>query len=256
MNSIEITKTQITDAISTGKIQPFIQTIVNVNKNLVGFEALSRWIVSDHEIRLPSEFIPIIKDDQRLSENLTNSILLQLIDHFKPHNNNGLFISINIYSHSLTTPVIHLLVTLNQSINVVIEILENDDLENIDNFRMTLHYLKVKGIKIALDDFGCDKNINDRLFDHPFDYVKIDRLFVRDIDTNLSKLKSLQAMVTLIQYFNLPIIAEGVETESVFKLLTNLNIEMYQGYLFSKPNPLGAKPYQPTPLASNDFENN
>ncbi len=63
-------------------------------------------------------------------------------------------------------------------------------------------------------------------------------------------------MVTLIQYFNLPIIAEGVETESVFKLLTNLNIEMYQGYLFSKPNPLGAKPYQPTPLASNDFENN
>lgn len=256
MNSIEITKTQIADAISTGKIQPFIQPIVNANKNLVGFEVLARWIVSKHETRLPLTFIPIIKDDQQLAESLTDSLLLQLINHFQSQSNNGLFISINIYSHSLTAPIIHLLITLNQSINVVIEILENDDIANIDNFRITLHYLKLKGIKIALDDFGCGKNVNARLFDHPFDYVKIDRLFVRDIDINLSKLKSLQAMVTLIHYFNLPIIAEGIETESVFRLLTNLNIEMYQGYLFSKPIPLGDKLYQPTPLPSNNFENN
>lgn len=241
MNSIEITKKQITDAIFTGKIQPFIQHIVNKNKVLVGYEVLARWIVSEHEIRLPLTFIPIVKDDQQLSECLTNALLLQLISHFKFHNNIGLFISINIYSHSLTTPIINLLITLNQSINVVIEILENDDIINIEHFRTTLDFLKIEGIKLAIDDFGCGNNVNKRLFDYPFDYVKIDRFFVRDIDIDISKFKSLQVIVALIHHFDLPIIAEGIETETIFKLLTGLNIEMYQGYLFSKPIPLDAK---------------
>ena len=106
--------------------------------------------------------------------------------------------------------------------------------------------MKIKGIKIALDDFGCGNNINDRLFDYPFDYVKIDKLFVQDIDHDLEKLKSLQSMIKLIHYFNLPIIAEGVENERVFRKLTTLDIEMYQGYLFSKPVALKDKLYQPS----------
>ncbi|PSW34485.1 hypothetical protein C9J21_03825 [Photobacterium phosphoreum] len=255
MNSIAIKKTQITDAISTGKIQPFIQPIVNINRKLVGFEVLSRWIVSEHEIRLPLQFIPIIKDDQQLSESLTISLLHQLITRFTSDKNNALFISINIYSHSLTTSVIYLLTKLNKFINVVIEILENDDITNINHFKMTLHHLKMKGIKIALDDFGCGKNINDRLFDYPFDYVKLDKLFINDIDTDLDKLKSLQLMIELIRYVNLPIIAEGVENERIFNILTMLNIEMYQGYLFSKPVTLEKMLYQPAPLTSNNFEN-
>lgn len=245
MNSIAIKKTQITDAISTGKIQPFVQPIVNINKKLVGYEVLARWIVSEHKIRLPLHFIPIIKDDQQLSERLTISLLQQLIKHFTLHKNNNLFVSINIYSHSLTSSVIHLLTQLNIFVNVVIEILENDDISNINNFKIILHYLKIKGIKIALDDFGCGNNINDRLFDYPFDYVKIDKLFVQDIDHDLEKLKSLQSMIKLIHYFNLPIIAEGVENEHVFMKLTTLDIEMYQGYLFSKPVALKDKLYQP-----------
>ena len=52
-------------------------------------------------------------------------------------------------------------------------------------------------------------------------------------------------MIKLIHYFNLPIIAEGVENEHVFMKLTTLDIEMYQGYLFSKPVALKDKLYQP-----------
>ncbi|MEC6797295.1 EAL domain-containing protein [Photobacterium sp. S4TG1] len=255
MNSITSLKIQISDAISTDKIQPFIQPIVNINRKLAGFEVLARWIVSENEIRLPLKFIPIIKDDQQLSEDLTISLLQQLIKHFTIHCNNDLFLSINIYSHSLTVTVVDLLTKLNDFINVVIEILENDDISNINNFKIILHYLKIKGIKIALDDFGCGNNINDRLFDYPFDYVKIDKLFVSDIDNNRQKRESLQSMVQLIHFFNLPIIAEGVENEHVFKLLTTLEIEMYQGYLFSKPVPLTDKQYQQPLLISNNFEN-
>ncbi|MEC6906706.1 EAL domain-containing protein [Photobacterium piscicola] len=255
MNSITSLKIQISDAISTDKIQPFIQPIVNINRKLAGFEVLARWIVSENEIRLPLKFIPIIKDDQQLSEDLTISLLQQLIKHFTIHRNNDLFLSINIYSHSLTVIVVDLLTELNDFINVVIEILENDDISNINNFKIILHYLKIKGIKIALDDFGCGNNINDRLFDYPFDYVKIDKMFVINIDNDFQKRKSLQSMIQLIHYFNLPIIAEGVENEHVFKILATLDIEMYQGYLFSKPVPLTDTQYQQSLLISNNFEN-
>lgn len=255
MNSITSLKIQISDAISTDKIQPFIQPIVNINRKLAGFEVLARWIVSENEIRLPLKFIPIIKDDQQLSEDLTISLLQQLIKHFTIHRNNDLFLSINIYSHSLTVIVVDLLTELNDFINVVIEILENDDISNINNFKIILHYLKIKGIKIALDDFGCGNNINDRLFDYPFDYVKIDKMFVINIDNDFQKRKSLQSMIQLIHYFNLPIIAEGVENEHVFKILATLDIEMYQGYLFSKPVPLTDTQYQQSLLINNNFEN-
>lgn len=255
MNSITSLKIQISDAISTDKIQPFIQPVVNINRKLAGFEVLARWIVSENEIRLPLKFIPIIKDDQQLSEDLTISLLQQLIKHFTIHRNNDLFLSINIYSHSLTVIVVDLLTELNVFINVVIEILENDDISNINNFKIILHYLKIKGIKIALDDFGCGNNINDRLFDYPFDYVKIDKMFVINIDNDFQKRKSLQSMIQLIHYFNLPIIAEGVENEHVFKILATLDIEMYQGYLFSKPVPLTDTQYQQSLLINNNFEN-
>ena len=235
MNSITTKRRQLANAISKGEIKPFIQPIVNINNELVGFEVLARWIISEHETRLPLQFIPIIKDDQLLSDNLTISLLSQLIKHFDKRDNHDLFISINIYSHSFTAPVIHLLTELNQFINVVIEILENDDITNIDYFKMKIHDLKMKGIKIALDDFGCGRNVNNRLFDYPFDYIKIDKLFIRDIDVHQSKLKSLHSMVELIHSFHLPLIAEGVENEHTFRLLKNLDIEMYQGYLFSKP---------------------
>lgn len=252
MNSIVIKKTQIANAISMDEIQPFIQPIVNRNKNLIGFEVLARWIVSEYETRLPLQFIPIIKDDQQLSESLTISLLQQLITHFLSHKNNNIYISINIYSHSLTTLVINLLIKLNKYINVVVEILEDDDINNRNEFKIILHYLKSKGIKIALDDFGCGNNINDRLFDYPFDYVKIDKLFISDIDIHSDKLKSLKAMMKIIHYFNLPIIAEGVENEHVFNVLTMLNIEMYQGYLFSKPIPLSDQQYQSISLINDN----
>lgn len=255
MNSIATRKAQIKNAIATDKIQPFIQPIVNINKKLVGFEVLARWIVSEHEIQLPLKFIPIIKDDQPLSESLTISLLQQLIKHFTVYQNKELFLSINIYSHSLTISVINLLTELNAFINIVIEILENDDISNANDFKIILHYLKIKGIKIALDDFGCGNNINDRLFDYPFDYVKIDKMFIRNIDNDVQKRESLQSMIQLIHYFNLPIIAEGVENEHIFKILATLDIEMYQGYLFSKPVPLTDTQYQQPLLINSNLEN-
>ena len=255
MNSIVIKKIQITNAISMDEIQPFIQPIVNKNRKLVGFEVLARWIVSEHETRLPLQFIPIIKNDLQLSESLTISLLQQLLRYFSLHKNNKIFISINIYSNSLTNPVVNLLIKLNKYIQVVIEVLENDDIDNSNEFKIILHHLKINGIKIAIDDFGCGNNLNDRLFDYPFDYVKIDKLFISDIDINFDKLLLLKSMTSLIHSFNFSIVAEGVENLQVFNLLTTLNIEMYQGYLFSKPVPLRNQLDQSISLITENFEN-
>jgi len=100
-----------------------------------------------------------------------------------------------------------------------------------------LHQLRGIGVRIALDDFGTGYSSLSYLQRFPFDKIKIDRCFVRDIDVVDGSPSIVQAVVNIAAALNMTTVAEGVETEPQRVLLRELGCTQMQGYLFSPPRP-------------------
>jgi EAL domain-containing protein (putative c-di-GMP-specific phosphodiesterase class I) len=97
--------------------------------------------------------------------------------------------------------------------------------------------LQPRGVSFALDDFGAGATAFRYLKDFFFDMVKIDRHFVRDIDTSPDNQVIAEALITVAHQFEMFTVAEGVETQAEAALLTRLGIDCLQGYLFGVPKP-------------------
>jgi EAL domain-containing protein (putative c-di-GMP-specific phosphodiesterase class I) len=93
-------------------------------------------------------------------------------------------------------------------------------------------------VQIAMDDFGTGYSSLSYLQAFPFDRIKIDRAFVTDLGTNNRSDSIVRAVISLGQSLEIPLLAEGVETEEQFAKLRELGCHSVQGYLFGRPQPL------------------
>jgi len=100
-----------------------------------------------------------------------------------------------------------------------------------------LQQLRAIGVRIALDDFGTGYSSLSYLQRFPFDKIKIDRSFVKEIASSDSSLSIVQAVVNIAAARRMTTIAEGVETEEQRSLLRELGCTEMQGYLFSAATP-------------------
>lgn len=103
--------------------------------------------------------------------------------------------------------------------------------------RTQLHELRALGITIAMDDFGTGYSSMAQLRDLPIDVMKIDRTFVKDLETDASAVAIAQTIVTLARAMGLKIVAEGIETESQAATLGKMGCDEFQGFLFSRALP-------------------
>jgi EAL domain-containing protein (putative c-di-GMP-specific phosphodiesterase class I) len=111
----------------------------------------------------------------------------------------------------------------------------------IDDFARAvsiLRKLKSLGIHIALDDFGSGYSSLSYLHAFPFEKIKIDRVFVGDLEHNHHSMAIVRAIVTLGHNLNIPILAEGVETENQLAFLAQEGCDEVQGYLTGRPYPI------------------
>jgi diguanylate cyclase (GGDEF)-like protein/PAS domain S-box-containing protein len=118
-----------------------------------------------------------------------------------------------------------------------LEITESVLLENDESNLAVLHALRSLGVSIVLDDFGIGYSSLSYLQKFPFDKLKIDRSFVRELSSRTDSAAIVCAVNGLGKTLNILTTAEGIETEEQFELLRATGVDQMQGYLFSRPVP-------------------
>jgi EAL domain-containing protein (putative c-di-GMP-specific phosphodiesterase class I) len=112
----------------------------------------------------------------------------------------------------------------------------------IDDFARTvsiLRGLKSLGVRIAMDDFGTGYSSLSYLQAFPFDKIKIDRRFISNLEHDAQSATIVRAVIGLARGLNIPVLAEGVETQAQLNFLTAEHCDKVQGFLIGRPEPIG-----------------
>ncbi len=222
--------------------QPYFDT---KTKELKGFEALIRLELGSKMIP-PGKFIPIL-EETGLIRDVEKWIVKEVCKNLNYWKSKGytLFpISINISPVSFKKESI-----LNNLIKIIeefkidpylitFEITENSFIDNFDSAVKTLTKIKDLGFRIAIDDFGTGYSSLSYLRNIPADFLKIDISFIRDIVDDPYDLAIVETIINLSKNLEMRTVAEGVETKEQLFLLQEINCDMVQGYLLSKPLPV------------------
>lgn len=238
-------ETELRQALDCGEIVPFFQPVIDLDTGLiVGAEALARWRKADGRLVSPADFIPVAEQTSLITD-IDLSILFQACRQVRRWEDGGLGslrISCNVSARhfqrdNLPREVQRILADSGlPSPRLTLEITETVYMENIDQVRGTLETIDRMGIATALDDFGTGYSSLSYVHTLPFDVLKIDRSFVKDLPEH-SALTLVRAMLGIAANLDITPLAEGVETQEQARLLKSLGCRLGQGYLFSPPVP-------------------
>ena len=122
--------------------------------------------------------------------------------------------------------------------NLQLELTESMLVDNVEDVIAKMKALKSRGVSFSVDDFGTGYSSLAYLRRLPVDQLKIDRSFVRDLLVDATSGFIAQTIISLSKAMDLPVLAEGVETEEQREFLAHLGCHAFQGYLFSPPLPV------------------
>ncbi|MCP4384355.1 MAG: bifunctional diguanylate cyclase/phosphodiesterase [Hyphomicrobiales bacterium] len=208
--------------------------------SIVGVEALVRWTSKELGPVSPSVFVTVA-EETGLIHDLGRFVVNRTCAD--AHKWPQLRIALNLSPVQLREPNFEteLLAIITQHDikpqRLELELTEGILVNNPTIARRKLARLKEMGFKLALDDFGTGFSSIGYLRQFPFDTLKVDRSFVRDVGVNATANALVQSLVSLGDAMDLSVIAEGIENEDQLKLLRLVQCEFVQGYLISRPLP-------------------
>ncbi len=230
-------------AIVKQQFELYYQPLINVKSGRVtAVEALIRWKHPERGLLPPAEFIPLA-EETGLIVPIGAWVLRQACADaigWPP----DMLISVNLSpaqfkSRSLVRTVKEALAKSRLSANrLELEITELVLLRQTDDSLAILHELRRLGVKIAMDDFGTGYSSLGYLRSFPFDKIKIDQSFIRDLATREDSLAIVRAVVGLSSSLGIISTAEGVETNAQLERLRAEGCNEVQGFLFSPPRPV------------------
>lgn len=209
---------------------------------IIGMEALLRWNRDPYGEVPPGRFVPWLENDPCFFE-LGNWILEEALTEGKSiiDENPDFVINVNISATQLerrrfresVVDILHR--TGFPPKNLCLELTERCSAMDKEYLKEEIHFLRSNGIKVALDDFGTGQSSLELLCEFPFDCLKIDRGFVRDIEVNRAAQVVVDSIVQCANGLGMTVCVEGIETEQLRDFLRRYRAHSHQGYLYSRP---------------------
>ncbi|MDQ6618434.1 MAG: EAL domain-containing protein [Pseudomonadota bacterium] len=233
---------ELRHAVAENQFELAYQPIVSLDTGRVtGFEALIRWRHPERGVIAPGEFIDVAEETELIAP--INDWVLRTACADAATWPKGLGLGVNLSPSQLRSQALMRSLTgaLNQSKldpqRLEIEITESVLLQDNEATLNTLHDVQRLGVRIALDDFGTGYSSLSYLLRFPFDKIKIDRTFVKDVGTRPEADAIVRAVVSLARSLEIATTAEGVETEMQLAWLHAEGCTEAQGFLYSTPRP-------------------
>jgi diguanylate cyclase (GGDEF)-like protein/PAS domain S-box-containing protein len=233
------------DAIQNELLRPYYQPLVDLSSGrITGFEALVRWPHPERGMISPAEFIPVAEETGLI--NPLGGLMLHRACMDAARWPDEVRVSVNLspaqfrIGNLLSVVMDALRLSGLPPKRLELEITETLLLEKSSQVLATLHALRALGVRISMDDFGTGYSSLSYLRSFPFDKIKIDQSFVRDLAANRDAQAIIRAIVSLGKGLGVTITAEGVETEAELSCLRAEGCHEGQGHLFSRARPNAA----------------
>lgn len=235
--------------------------------HLVGMEALLRWQHPQFGVVSPAEFIPIAEETGlilAIGQWVLETACIQT-RRWLDLGMSSLRVAVNLSTRQFRQS--NLVQQVDNALkrsglpaqNLELEITESAFIDDVQGAVAQALALKALGVKLSLDDFGTGYSSLAYLSRFPFDKLKIDQGFVRDITENPVNAAIATAAIVMGRSLNLSVLAEGVETEAQARFLRSRRCDAMQGYLYSRPllpadfeQLMAGKPRLPLPENNND----
>jgi len=237
---------EIEEGLAHRDFRLYFQPLFNANDfSLIGAEVLIRWQDPERGLRMPNTFIPIAEKSGLIIE-IGKYVIeesLKRLSHWYQAGFPPITLNVNLSLRELEEPdFISHLVSLLQKYDIgrsriKFEITEHAAMTNPLLVKEQLKKIRELGIGIALDDFGTGYSSFSYLAELPIDTLKIDKSFISGILKDESKRQIVSSIAKLGHSLGMNLVAEGIEEEAEVPLLKQYNLDIFQGYYFSKPLP-------------------
>ena len=229
-------------ALERRELELHFQPLYDIRRNrITGFESLIRWRHPRGGLVSPLDFIPVAEETGLIvpiGEWIFREACRQAMTW-----PDGIRVAVNVSPVQFGHPDLeaHVLNALDASgldpERLEVEITESIFLDSSESTLDILHRLRGLGVRTSLDDFGTGYSSLSYLLSYPFDKIKIDQSFVRQLLTRPGSTAIVKAIVSLAEALDMETIAEGVEDEAQLDELRHQHVGQIQGYLISRPIP-------------------
>ena len=229
-------------AIARSELELHYQPQALIDGEITGFEALTRWNHARHGMVPPSTFIPMAEESGSiiaLGEWVLRAACVEAASWPRP-----LQIAVNLspvqFQRGDLPSLVHqiLLETGLPPARLELEITEGVLIGDFSRAVSILRRLKALGVRIAMDDFGTGYSSLSYLQSFPFDKIKIDQAFIANLGHSQQSATIIRAVIALGRGLDVPVVAEGVETEEQLRFLAKEACNGIQGYYVGRPQPI------------------
>jgi predicted signal transduction protein with EAL and GGDEF domain len=228
------------------EFEVYYQPIIDVQQESLpctGAEALIRWNSSELGFISPAEFIPLA-EYLGLINPIGNYVLREACRHCKSWNDRGY----PDYKVNVNLSVIQLLQNdiveiIENTIketgiapkNLTLEVTESLAINDLERMKGILKSIKKLGVRIALDDFGTGYSSLNHIRELPFDVIKVDQSFIRNLEKDVYEKSFIRMVAELAEAIGVNLCVEGVETRGQFEIVSAMHVSLIQGYYFDRP---------------------
>lgn len=241
--------TRLRKAVDNQEFALYIQPQISIaSGELVGGEALLRWVNADRITNMPSEFVPLL-EASGLIVNVGQWVIRTACEYIRSFIDAGLWkehmrLGVNISPRQFNDP--QLLEVIEHSLKsydikpkyLNFEVTENLVIEDVEDAIRKMQAIKALGSMFSIDDFGLGYSSMIYLKRLPFDQLKIDREFIRNIHGDSETRGVVEAIMAVSRQYGLSVTAEGVEDDNCLTVLREVGCDQYQGAYYSMPVPV------------------